>query len=448
MDSKREIGITEKLGVGQSLFYGVQSVIALNLFLGAVIIAGMIQMNVADTAILLTLSFLACGVATLIQAGLFMKYPVVQGVSFATMAAIAAIAMSHGSDISVAFGSLILGAIVIILLGVFKVFGYVMKVIPPIVAGTVVVVIGISVMFTALSNLVGSPGSAGTNFALAGITFVLIFVFKTIGNSSLKIAGICGKGGVLIAIVVACLIAWAMGVADFTPVTNATWVGLPPIGHFGMPKFDLQSSLAFIFIYIIVMIETIGNWFAISFTAKSPIQKKDIDKGIIGEGIGCLIGAFIGSAPTTSYAPNCGVISLTKVYSRFAAIGAGAIIIVLSFIPKLMYVIASIPGPIMWGVLSAMTVVILMSGFRSVHRFPLSERNILIIGIPICITIVVSMLPIPLVQSMPMLLGFLFSSSILIGVIAAIVLNLILPREKGVVDGSKEEHNATAEDAV
>ena len=425
---RKEIGITDKLTVGQSLFYGFQSVVALNLFLGAIIIAGILGLDIAHTAILLTLSFLACGVATLIQAGIFMKYPVVQGVSFATIGAIVAITFMH--DLATAFGSLILGAIIIILLGYFKLFSKIMKIIPPIVAGVVVCVIGVSVMFTAADSLITFPGSAGTNFLLAAIVFALIFIFKTIGNSKSKIAGFCGKGGVLMAIVIACIVAGAMGVADFGPVAAAPIVGAPEFFAFGFPKFDLASSLVFIFIYIIVMIETIGNWFAISFTAKAPIQNADIDKGIIGEGVGSLIGAFIGSAPATSYAPNCGVISLTKVYSRWSAVGAGVIIVILAFIPKLMYVIACIPGPIMLGTLFAMTVIILMSGFRSIHHYPLSERNILIIGIPIAITLLVSLMPMDIVGAMPMLLSFLFSSSICIGTIAAVLLNLILPKAK------------------
>ena len=428
IEGKKEIGITDKLSVGQSLFYGFQSVVALNLFLGAFIIAGILQLDVVHTALLLTLSFLACGVATLIQAGIFMKYPVVQGVSFATIGAIVAITFMH--DLATAFGSLILGAIVIILLGYFKLFSKIMKIIPPIVAGVVVIVIGTSVMFTAATSLIGLPGSAGNNFLLAGITFALIFLFKVIGNTNLKIAGFCGKGGVLMAIVIACIVAGLLGLADFSAVASAPVVGLPPFFAFGFPKFDLMSSLVFIFIYLIVMIETIGNWFAISFTAKAPIQTSDIDKGIIGEGIGALIGAVVGSAPATSYAPNCGVLSLTKVYSRWAAVGAGVIIVVLSFIPKLMYVIASIPSPIMFGTLTAMTVIILMSGFRSIHHYPLTERNFLLIGIPLCVTIVTSLLPQAVVGAMPMLLSFLFSSSICIGTIAAVVLNLVLPKDK------------------
>jgi len=438
MDTKREIGITEKLSVGQSLFYGVQSVIALNLFLAAIIIAGMLQLDIVDTAILITLSFLASGVATLIQAGLFMKYPVVQGVSYATMGALAAIAYAH--DLATAFGSLILGAVILIVLGYFKLFSKIMVIIPPIVAGVVIMVIGINVMYTACINLITAPGDTGANFLLAAIAFVLIFVFKTIGNTNLPIAGICGRGGVLMAIVIATIVAALMHQTDFSIVASQPWVAAPPIFHYGFVKFDLPSSLVFIFIYFIVMIETIGNWFAISHTAKSPIQNKEIDKGIMGEGLGALIGAFIGSAPVTSYATNCGIISITKVYSRWSAVGAGAIVVVLAFIPKLMYVIAALPSTILWGVLIALTVSILTSGLRSIHKFPLTERNILIIGIPIALTLLTGMIPQAIVGAMPMFLSYLFSSSICIGAIAAIVINLVLPKDKDVPnDGSKHE---------
>jgi len=439
-----EIGINEKLGIGKSLFYGAQSVIALNLFLGIIVIASIMGADIVTTAVLITLAFLGMGIATFFQAGVFMKYPTVQCTSFAILGAFATIAMQF--NMAVAFGSLILGAVILIVLGYFRLFSYVMKVIPPIVACVVIIVIGINVMYVAAENLIMTAtgsGQAGTYFMLAGIVFVLIFVFKAIGNTQLKIASVCARGGVLIAIVVATLIAAALGQADFSAVAAAPWFALPPVGHFGFPQFELGPSLVFIVLYIIVMVETVGNWFAISHTAKVPITKKEIDKGIIGEGVGCLVGAFVGTPTLTSYATNCGVITITKVYSRWAAVGAAVICIILSFIPKLMYVIASLPGIVMWGVLMALCTSIIMTGLKSVNRYQINERNFLIIGIPVAVTLLVSMFPQDLLMAMPMFWGFLFSSSICIGTIAAIVCNLVLPKEKdkNINDGSEDEED-------
>ena len=427
-DNIKEIGVDEKIGWGKSLFYGFQSVIALNLFLGAVVIAGALRLDVTNTTIMVTVSFFAIGIATCIQAGLFMRYPVVQGVSFATIGAIVAIAMNQ--DLATAFGSLILGAVIITVLGYFNIFSKILKFIPPVVAGTVVVVIGISLMFTTFDNLIGSPGPVSKNFLLAFIVFLLILTFMVIGNLKLRVSIILSRGGVLYAIIITTIIASFMGLADFSSVKKASWFSLPPLFPFGIPKFDLISSLIFVFIYFIVMIETVGNWFAISFTAKSTLSDKRIDKGILGEGIGCFIGSLLCSAPVTSYATNCGVIAVTKVYSYWAAVGAGVIIIVLSFCTKLMFLIASIPGPIMWGTLGAMSIMVLMSGFRSMHHIELSDRNILIIGIPVFITICVSLLPAEIRNSMPTLLSFLFSSSITVGALVAVVVNLVIPSEK------------------
>ena len=433
----QEIGIEEKIGWGKSLFYGFQSVIALNLFLGAIIIAGILKLDVTHTALLVTVSFLAIGIATCIQAGLLMRYPVVQGVSFATIGAIVAVAMK--ADLATAFGSLILGAVIIVILGYFNIFSKLLKFIPPIVAGTVVVVIGVSLMFTAFSNLLISPGQLNVNVGLAFLSFFLIMVFMVIGNLQLPVSTIVSRGGVLYSIVITSIIASLLGVTDFSSVAKAPWFSPPPIFPFGPPKFDFMSSLLFVFIYFIVMIETVGNWFAISFTAKSTLTDKKIDKGILGEGIGCFIGSLLGSAPVTSYATNCGVIAVTKVYSFWVAVGAGCIIIVLSFCPKLMFLIASIPGSIMWGVLGAMSIMVLMSGFRSMNHIGLTDRNILIIGIPIFITICVSMLPMPIVHAMPPLLSFLFSSSITVGALVAVIVNLVIPKSQDISMNLEEQ---------
>jgi uracil-xanthine permease len=427
-DNVKEIRVDEKLGWGKSLFYGFQSVIALNLFLGAVIIAGMLKLSVTNTAIMVTMSLFAIGIATCIQAGLLMRYPVVQGVSFATIGAIVAIAMKQ--DLATAFGSLILGAVIITVLGYFNIFSKILKFIPPVVAGTVVVVIGISLMFTTFNNLIGSSGRISQNVLLALVAFLLILTFMVIGNLKLSVSNTFSRGGVLYAIAITTVIASLMGVTDFSSVKKAAWFSLPPLFPFGVPKFDPASSLIFVFIYFIVMIETVGNWFAISFTAQSNLTDKRIDKGILGEGIGCFIGALLGSAPVTSYATNCGVIAVTKVYSFRAAVGAGVIIIVLSFCPKLMFLIASIPGPIMWGTLGVMSIMVLMSGLRSMRHIELSDRNILIIGVPVFITVCVSLLPQKMVDSMPTLLSFLFSSSIAVGALVAVIVNLIIPGEK------------------
>lgn len=427
-DSIKEINVDEKLGFGKSLFYGFQSVIALNLFLGAVIIAGILKLDVTNTATMITVSLLAVGIATCIQAGFFMKYPVVQGVSFATILAIVFIAMKQ--DLATAFGSLILGAVIITILGYFRIFSKLLKFIPPVVAGTVVVVIGISLMFTTFNGLLDSQGPPGKNVLLAFIVFFLIFLFMVISNLKLSISNIISRGGVLYAIIITTVIASFMGLTDFSPVAKARWFELPPVFPFGAPKFELMSSLIFVFIYFIVMIETVGNWYAISFTAKSTLTEKRIDKGILGEGLGCLIGALLGSAPVTSYATNCGVIAVTRVYSYWAAIGAGIIIIVLSFCPKLMFLIASIPGPVMFGTLGAMSIMVLMSGLRSMHDIKLDDRNILIIGIPVFITVCVSLLPREIVDSMPTLLSFLFSSSITVGALTAVIINLVIPMKK------------------
>jgi len=423
----KEIGVDEKLGLGKSLFYGFQSVIALNLFLGAVIIAGILKLDVTNTAIMITASFFAVGIATCIQAGFFMRFPVIQGISFATIGAIVAIAMKQ--DLATAFGSLILGAVIITVIGYFNIFSRILKFIPPVVAGTVVVVIGISLMFTAFNSLLDSPGMPGKNILLAVIVFSLIMIFMVIGNLKSPLSNILSRGGVLYAIIITTVIASFMGLTDFSSVKQASWFSLPPLFPFGVPKFDLTSSLIFVFIYFIVMIETVGNWFAISFTAKSTLSNKKIDKGILGEGVGCLIGSLLGSAPVTSYATNCGIIAVTKVYSFWAAVGAGAIIIILSFCPKLMFLIASVPGPVMLGTLGAMSIMVLMSGFRSMHHIELNDRNILIIGIPVFITVCVSLLPAEMVNSMPTLLNFLFSSSITIGALVSVIINLIIPRE-------------------
>ena len=426
METRRIIGSAEKLSIWQSLFYGFQSVLACNLFLGPIVIIGIMKMDIASAAALISMTFLACGIATVIQSGFFLKFQVIQGMSFATIGAIIAIATQ--ADFATFAGALIVASIVLMLVGWSKIFSKIVNnFIPGLVAGTVILIIGLSLMPITFNSLLAIPGNPGINFLEAGVTFTAMIVFMRLAHLPNKIGRISMVGAVIYAIAIGTFFASPFGHVDLSPVASAPWFAVPELFPFGAPKFELNSSLIMSFILLIVMVESIGTWFSISEMSGEKLDSDRIDKGVVGEAAGCLIGSFFGGLPVTSYASNSGVIAVTKVFSRYAAIGGGVIAVVMALCPKLMFLIAVVPSSVVWGIYGVICIMIMMSGLMSIRNYALTERNILVIGTTVLATIGATVLPPPLVQSMPPLLSYLFSSSICIGALTAIIMNLILP---------------------
>jgi uracil-xanthine permease len=432
------VGIDEKISIGSSLFLGLQSVLACNLFLGPIVIIAAMQLNVTDASALIALTFLACGISSIIQAGLFLKYPIIQGMSFAAIGAVLAVASK--TDFATCFGSIAVSSVIIIILGYLKVFSKIVKfLIPPLVAGSVIVVVGVSLMFTSWSSLINAAGNQNVNFAEGGFTAVILIIMIFIGKIPNKFGKFMRTGCVIYAMIIGTIFSSFFGNVDLSSVATAPWVGLPDFFHFGAPKFDFGVMLIMIFILFIVFVESIGTWFTVSTIAGEPITDKRIDSGVVGEGFGALIGAILSGVPVTSYGTNSGIIAVTKNLSRYASIGAGVLCIVFALVPKLMNIIACVPAAVIWGVFLVMCALIIQAGLISIHNFLIDERDGLLVGFAIVITVGASVLPADVIAKMPSLLNYLFGSSICIGSLAAIILNKALPKNKAKPAETTEE---------
>lgn len=426
-------GIDEPLSIAKSLFLGLQSILACNLFLGPVVIIGALKLDAVSATQLLAATFLACGIATAIQSGIFMKYPIVQGMSFATIGAV--LAISAKSDMATALGSVIPAGIVIALIGYFGVFSWIkQKLIPSIVAGTVIICIGITLQFITWNSLLSAPGHTGINFMEAGISFLALIVLIFLGFKPNPMGKIIRIGSVIYAMIIGTVFSAFFGSVNFQPVIDAPWFAIPKFLPYGPPKFEITSSLVMTFILLVVLVESLGAWFTTSLIANDDMDEKRVNKGVIGEAIGCIIAPLFGSLPVTSYGSNPGVLALTKVYSRFAAVGAGAVCIAMALCPKLMALIAIIPSTVIWGAYSIVAVLITMSGFDSVKSYLFNDRNQMIIGLSVLACIGANIIPASVVAKMPLLFSYIFGSAIVVGALASIILNLVLPKAEEVTD--------------
>ncbi|AYV69985.1 xanthine/uracil permease [Niallia circulans] len=421
----------EEITVGKSIFLGVQQILAMDLFIPPIILAGLLSFSVQDSSLLIQMTFIACGIATIIQAGFAMKLPVMQGPSFVPLSALAAIGTTSG--IGAMIGSLIPGALIIALLGYpLKLYSKVVrKVIPPIVAGTVIVVVGISLMPSAINSIYTAEGSFGENILVATVTAAVLIFCMYVGEKAKSKWKYIKVVSVILALGLGSLVASFFGLVSFASLENASWFQMPSLFAFGAPQFNVHAILVMIVVYLIVTIETTGTWFTVSNVTGEELNDKRLNGGAFGEGLGCFVGSFFGGTPVTGYSSNAGIIAITGVKSRKPIIMGGIMLVILGMMPKLTSLIACIPSVVINSVFAILCVIIMMNGFKVVKGLEFTERNMIVIGVPIMLALFAVLMPANVLNGLPEIVTYFVSSGTAIGAIAALILNLVLPQKQG-----------------
>ncbi|TCV95235.1 uracil-xanthine permease family protein [Biostraticola tofi] len=425
----------DRLTTGKAAVLGLQHVLAMDVYVVPFIIASVLTLSVADSASLIQSAFIASGIATLIQTRFCMKLPIAQGPSYIPLGAVLAIAFTAGggiSGLSTLFGALLPGAVLMVLLGSLGVFHRIIRqLVPPLVGGTIILVVGIALLPIALkSNVftVYGTGSINTNVLLASVSAVLLVTSMMLG------VRLAGRGvwlrlcSVLIALAGGCAVASILGLFSLDAVAQASWLTLPRIALLDYSlTFSWQAMLTFVVIYIVLMAETTGTWFAVGAVIDQPITDRQLDRGTVGEGLGCVVSALVGSTPVTGYSSNAGVIAITGIASRSAFIAAGLILVLFGLIGKLSAIIASIPAAVIGGVFAILCTSIAMNGIRVIRHSPFTERNMLIAGLPIIFAFFANLAPPEYIQTLPVMVQYVLGSSVAVGAMAAIVLNQLIP---------------------
>ncbi len=231
---------------------------------------------------------------------------------------------------------------------------------------------------------------------------------------------------------------------DFSAVSSASWLSLPQPFRFGMPQFNLEACVLMAVVYLFVLLDTTGTWFTVQAVTGEPMEDERVDRGTIGEGFGCLAGAFFGGTPMTGYSSNAGLIAITKVASRRVVIAGGAILVLLGFCPKLMTVITSLPTPVINGVFAMVCMTLISNGVKMIKDTVMDDRATMILGVSVMCGVSTMILPDEVVQAAPQFIQYFLSSGIAVGGTVAILLQLFLPKlQHSCVKGSKEK-TATA----
>lgn len=426
---------------------GLQHVLAM--YAGAVavplIVGGALGFTGQDLAFLISADLFIAGIATIIQSVGFWRFgvrlPLMQGVTFAAVGPMIAIGTDQG--IQAVYGATIACGLFMIVVAPF--FSYLLKLFPPLVTGTVILIIGLSLMSVAAGWIVGdaseeNPGAPVINVAFAAGTLLFIVLIERFGPPALQ------RTSVLLGLVAGTLVALLVpGMVDWSGVGEASWFGLVTPFHFGLPTFDFFSILSMIIVGIVIMTETTGDMIAIGEIVDKPVGRKQLADGLRADGLGTVLGGVFNTFPYTAFAQNVGLVSLTGVRSRYVATMAGGILILLGLLPKVAAIVEGVPRPVLGGAGIALFGMVAASGIRTLTTVKFNNRNILVVALSVGIALLPTVEP-EIYAQFPSQVTLILDSGISAGAIAAIVLNLLLNseqmREAGANDPQISAHDA------
>ncbi|WP_415320090.1 uracil-xanthine permease family protein [Clostridium perfringens] len=417
-------GVDDDLDLPKKILFGLQHIFAAfgGIIVVPLVIATSLGFDSKVTTALISASILGSGLATIIQAKgvgkVGARVACIMGTDFTFVSP----AISVGSVLGLPgiIGATILGSLFEVILSFF--IKPLMKFFPPLVTGTVVALIGLTLLPVSIDWAAGGAGSANyaslENLAVAMFVLVITLLLNNYGK------GMISSASILIGIVVGYIVCIPLGLVDFTPIKEASWLSFPKILEFGV-TFDAKAVMAFIPAYFVATIGTVGCLKAIGETSNIDIGDKRVAAGVLSDGVGSALGGLVGSCPNTSFSQNIGIISLTKVASRHVAVMAGILLVILGFLPKVAAIITGIPNPVLGGVGIMMFGTVAAAGIRTLSNIKLTERNLLIIAISMGLGLGVTFRP-DVIHNLPEAIRMIFSSGISTGTIAALILNAVL----------------------
>ncbi len=452
---------------------GIQHVLVM--YAGAVavplIVGRALKLPPEDVAFLISADLFCCGIVTLIQSlgatqWFGIKLPVMMGVTFASVAPMVAMANTTGGadGARLIFGSIIGAGIFGMLIAPFV--GRMLRFFPPVVTGSIILVIGVSLMRIGINWIFGNPvGPTAPSLInpehaawldavkeaakVAGSTIPAIpdkialapsvpnAIYAAPSNIILSLLVLLailavakfGKGfvqniAVLLGILFGGVLAVLMGKMSFAKVASAGWFGLVTPFHFGMPSFDVLLIITMCLVMVVVMIESSGMFLALSDMTGKPVTRESLTAGLRTDGLGTLIGGIFNTFPYTSFSQNVGLVGVTGVRSRFVCVAGGVILIIMSLIPKLSALVEALPTAVLGGAGLVMFGMVAATGIRilSAVDFKSSRNNLFIVAISLGLGMIPLIAP-NFKQWLPNGIHPLIDSGILLAAVAAVALN-------------------------
>lgn len=411
----------------QAAVLGLQHLLAMysGSILVPIMIAGALGYSSQQLTYLISTDIFMCGVATFLQLQLNKYFgiglPVVLGVAFQSVAPLIMIGQKHGSGAM--FGALIVSGVYVLLIA--GIFSKIANFFPPIVTGSVITTIGLTLIPVAIGNMGNnSEKPTAQSLLLAAVTILIILLVNIFVKGFLKSISI------LIGLIIGTIIASFMGLVDFAPVTQAPLVHVPTPFYFGIPKFELSSIVMMCIIATVSLVESTGVYFALSDITNEKLDSIRLRNGYRAEGLAVLLGGIFNTFPYTGFSQNVGLVKLSGIKTRLPIYYAAGFLVLLGLVPKFGALAQIIPSPVLGGAMLVMFGFVSVQGMQMLARvdFEHNEHHFLIAAVSISAG--VGLNGSNLFNSLPTGLQMFFSNGIVMASVIAIVLNLILNREK------------------
>ena len=405
----------------------------------AIIVSGVAGLSEADSVILIQAALVTSALATLLQLFPFIKtryltigsgLPVIMGISFAYVPSMQSIAEEY--DVATILGAMIAGGIVAVFVGLF--IRKIRKFFPPLITGTVVFTIGLSLYPTAINYMAGGVGSedygSWQNWLVAILTLTIVTVLNHFGKGIWKLASI------LIGIIAGYIVSIPFGMVNLSSVGEAGMFQVPEFMHFGI-EFEISSCVAIGLLFAINSVQAIGDYSATTIGAMNRTPKDgELQSGIVGYGLTNILSACFGCLPTATYSQNVGIVTTTKVINRCVLGLAAVILAVAGIVPKFSALLTTIPQCVLGGATVSVFASIAMTGMKLVASAEMDYRNSSIVGLAAALGMGVSQATAAL-ASFPTWVTTIFGKSpVVLATIIAVMLNVILPKTR---DEQKEE---------
>ena len=431
--------------LGMSISLALQHLVAMivGCVTPAIIIANALGLPQSERVLLIQVSLVMSAVTTLIElfpigGKLGSGLPVIFGISFAYLPSMQAI-VGGGGDIATIAGAMVVGGIVAAVVGVFV--KKIRRFFPPIITGTVVFTIGLSLYPTAINYMAGGAGNtyevvvlrkgltsalvhgSWQNWAVAAFTLIVVMVMSNKGK------GICKLAAILLGMIAGYIVAAVFGMVDLSEVRDAAWFSLPQFMHFGI-KFEFSACIALALLFAINAIQAIGD---LTATTVGGLNREPTDQelqgGIVTYGLTNVLSAFFGSLPTATYSQNVGIVATNKVVNRVVFALAGGFLLLAGLIPKFSAILTTIPQCVLGGATITVFSTIAMTGMKLIASETISPRNTTIVGLSAALGVGISQSSSALSQ-FPESITIIFGKTpVVIATIMAVLLNLILPQE-------------------
>lgn len=396
-----------------------------------VVLASAIGATPEDTAFLVQVALLVAGISTLIQTlgigPVGARLPIVQGTSFGFLVVSIPIAQEYG--LAAVFGGAVFAGVVQVVFGFF--FHKVRHLFPPVVAGIVVLVIGIGLIPTGILLFAGGAGSPDLgsmrNFGVATFVLIVILLLYRFGS------GIVGAAAVLLGLVAGYAVASVSGMVEWGRIAEAAWFSAPAPMHFGL-EFPAAALVAFGAMAIATSIETVGDISALTKAGEGrQPTTKEMNGGLMGDGVGTAIAGLFSALPNTSFAQNVGLVAFTGVMSRFVVTIGAIFLVAAGFVPKLAMVIAVVPSAVIGGAAVVMFGMIISTGINLITTRPLTQNDLIIVAVSVLVGQGFAWRP-EIAERFPDNIEALMTTGIVPSAVLASALYMMKPRRERMLD--------------